>query len=243
MNSYIKFQGLRNFAVFLGNLFHDAMRKKLKLWIKFTKREVLRLQKITETGAVIAIQRIARGMMARHRVDHIREKNKFRTLYNATVKLQALFRCKITRWRYLRHQRNRLEDSCVRLLQRVTRGFRARKRVRILRRLKNREVAAVLVQTQIRIRQARNKVKAMMLDRLKKRVAVKIQALIRGFLARRSAAARKANILRFYAAQAIQARVRGMIARNHLSRRKQEAEAYWEGQRRAATNIQRMYRY
>ena len=192
--------------------------------------------------AASAIQKMVRGMIARSGLEARKEAGRYRSLYNATIRIQALFRGKIMRWRYLRRARKILEDKQSRICQRVYRGYRARVRVYFLRLKILKNKAAIVMQCMVRKRIARRVTNDRRAIRHIRLAAVKIQSVIRMCLAAKNVHKIAESRYRDKMAIRIQKRARGLIARINLERKKKKMEQMRAFRVTSVVNIQRVYR-
>jgi hypothetical protein len=238
MKSYIQFQGLRYLSKELKKLLFLAIKKKWMKWVKYSEYEKIKNRNVLEEKAVISIQRIGRGLLARLKIQYM----KYSTLYDSTICLQALFRGKLTLWKYQIGQKVRIANKSAILIQTLFRRIKAKKRVRLLKMSKNKKYASIKINSIIRMYQTRKRVKNMRIAILQLNASVIIQSLVRGFLGRCLVFHLIKDLQKFYAAKLIQKIMRGKISRMHLSTKRRETEAYWRLRRLSAVLIQKTYR-
>lgn len=232
-----QFQMLRRIAELFGNLVHGVLRYNFIEWVKFSVSERLRVEMELKTEAAIKIQRIARGNIGREKAKKAAEGHKFMKLHAALVKLQALFRCKLQRWKYLKYQREILEEISCELIQRIIRGIIGRRRARKIRMYKSKDSAAVTLQAAARGMKGRRIGAALRLLRLKNKVIVLVQSLARGYIGRMRVERIVQDKIEAAAAIKIQARMRGVVARMNLHHRRREIEEHRSERNRYATSI------
>lgn len=158
----------------------------------------------------------------------LRQRRKYQKLYDSTILLQALFRGKLQRWRYLRDTRDKARHQGATIIQCLVRAYFARKRVYYMRLRRNKALAATTIQKIIRGRLATKRVQIMLKDRRFGQAATKIQCFIRGHLARKNMARILIELAHFKYAVRIQAVIRGAICRIHISKKIAEMQvSYW----------------
>lgn len=64
--------------------------------------------------------------MAKKKMEVLRQRRKYQKLYDSTIQIQALFRGKLGRWRYLRETRDKLQYNSATSMQKILRGELAR---------------------------------------------------------------------------------------------------------------------
>lgn len=239
---FYRFQNLRKLVIKLNAVVAKALYKKFSKWVEYCVAVKHAQELKQQQAAVLLIQRVGRGYIGRKRARKVQETTQFTRMYDALIKLQAMFRCKIHRWRYLKYLRNKLEIKSTLLLQRVGRGFLARKRVRRMKMYNHKALAAIKIQAWVRGIAGRKKVAALRLLRLKNQMAVRIQALARGYISRKSVQKFLQDRIEYDAAIMIQKIIRGALVRMNMHRHRAALEEYRNAQYRAATQIQAAYR-
>lgn len=192
--------------------------------------------------ATVLIQSCMRRYLAHKRVKLLKQRRKYEKVYDATVKLQAIFRSKVQRWRYLRLRRAHIEANSASLIQRYYRGWQARRRVQQIRLRRNRHHAATMIGKIVRAKAARRRVQEMREEQRLNRAAIRLQAMVRGFVTRRTLARVLVERARYAAAVTIQRRVRGMVSRKTLHRKIAEINFYRAQRTKMAVRIQAAYR-
>jgi hypothetical protein len=239
---YVHTLGVRHVVIGINGLVNKSLSKKFKCWREFYLEEKKRLRKERELEAIVTIQRIMRGYIGRKRARADKETHKYQKMYESTIRLQAFFRMKLCRWKYLQAIQGVKRDRAARLLQRVYRGHKARKIYRLLTLQKKRYWAAVKIQCAFRQRAAWKVLQGLRQKKQQYLAASLIQALVRGFLVRMMAHNRSDALRRHYAAVKIQAIIRGKIVRKYLTRRRMEALELNSHRNQAAIMIQKTYR-
>lgn len=234
--------GLRMIGEALNQVVMKKLQKKLNQWIYYWKMESGRRRREMQTKASIIIQCEIRAYLARKRVRYVREQIKYRRLYAAVIKVQAQFRGRATKWKFQKFMQGRLEERSSIVMQRVLRGHRARKRVKILRMQRDKHLSATQIQRVVRGRQGRARYNEINFGRVQNRASVRIQAIIRGFLARRTLKKILQNKMEAEAILIMQARWRGAICRMNMARVRKELLAYKELRYNAARDVQRVFR-
>ena len=234
--------GLRMIGEALNQVVMKKLQKKFNIWVYYWKMESSRRKRELQTKASIAIQCEMRAYLARKRVRFIREQIKYRRLYAAVIKVQAQFRGRVTKWKFQKFMRGRLEERSALIVQRVFRGHRSKKRVKILKMQRDKHRSATMIQKVVRGRQGRRTYNEANFVRVQNRAAVKIQAIIRGFLARRTLSKILQNKMEAEAILIMQARWRGAICRMNMARVRKELLAYKELRYKAARDIQKVFR-
>jgi hypothetical protein len=242
IHRYVHVLGIRHIVTGLNGLAISALSKKFNLWREFYIEEMARVRKARELEAIITIQRIMRGYLGRKRANADKETHKYQKMYESTLRLQAFFRMKLNRWRYLDALKALKRERAAHLIQRVYRGHRARKIHRLLTLQKKRYWAAVKIQCAARQRAARKILFGLRLRRRQFLAASKIQAIVRGYLVRQMAHNQSDSLRKHYAAVKIQTIIRGKIVRKHLARRRAEAAELNSHRNQAAVKIQKTYR-
>jgi hypothetical protein len=237
-----RFMHLRRVAVKLNQLVMTTLRFNFLEWVKYCVAERLRLEMEMKSAAAITIQRVVRGNIGREKARKAAEGNKFAKLHRSLVKLQALFRGKIRRWKYLKYRRDILEETSCELIQKVVRGFLGRRRAHRIRSYQSKISAAITIQAAARGWKGRIIASSIRLFRLKNKVIVKIQALARGYIGRMKVATILREKVQNAAAVKIQARIRGVVTRMNLHHRRREMEEYRLERNRYAIKIQSVYR-
>lgn len=240
--AYHRFHKLRYISQLFNNVVIKVLRKKYVQWVQYCVAEKLEEDLLKKREAALFIQRCIRGWIGRIRARKIAEANKFAKLYTALIKLQAFFRMKVYRWRYLKHLREVLVLKSAKTIQRVARGHNARRRVKLLRQGNGRHKAAVRIQAVVRGIQGRKKAAGYRIFRLRNIKIVCIQALARGYIGRRMVDKIIRDKLEFNAAVLIQSIMRRALVKMNLHRRRLELEEYKIEQDRNATKIQATYR-
>lgn len=233
---------LREVAIRLDHLVQTVLRYNFLEWVKFCVAERLRVEMEMKTAAAITIQRVVRGNIGRERARKAAEGNKFAKLHRSLIKLQAVFRGKLQRWKYLKYRRDILEETSCELIQKVVRGFLGRRKAHRIRSYQSKVSAAITIQSAARGRKGRIVAAAIRLLRLKNKVVVRIQSLARGYIGRLKVAAILREKVQNAAAIKIQARIRGVVTRMNLHHRRRELEEYRSERKRYATKIQATYR-
>lgn len=239
---FIRFRNIRNFANKLVWKCLKFIKRKFRHWRNIAHAEALRLKFEREKAAAVEIQRVFRGFWGRRKVTDMEDARKYADMYRATVKLQALFRCKGKRWKYLRYQRDKKNLSSTVIIQRVSRGFLGRKKFRRARLQANRDIAATMIQALVRGVAGRKKAKAKQHLRDCIRSAVIIQAQMRGFLARQMVDRILEEKLRDWGLRFIQRIFRGVLCRMNMHRKRKEIEDYRRHRMLMATLVQATYR-
>jgi hypothetical protein len=237
-----RFMRLRTICSLFNGLVYKVLKYNFVEWVKFCVAERLRVEMEIKTAAATFIQRIARGVIGREKAKQAAEGHKFQKMHKSLVKLQALFRCKLLRWKYLKYMREVLEETSCELIQRIVRGFIHRRRVRRIRMYKDKESAAITIQAAARGMKGRKKASEVRLLRLKNKVIVKIQALARGYIGRSRVEKILQDKAEAAAAVKIQARIRGAVIRMNLHHRRRELDEYRSEKSRVVTLIQATYR-
>jgi len=168
-----------------------------------------REKNIKRIFAVVSIQRRARGMLARARVEKLKDIGKYRAMYDATVKIQSIIRGRVVYWRYRRARRKKLEDRSCRLLQRVYRGYRARCRVYERKLLIFKRLGATKIQCMVRSKIARTRVAILREQKRIVRLVTKIQSVVRMHIQRKNVAKIADMMYKTRLIVYIQKRVRG----------------------------------
>lgn len=238
----IKLLGMRIISQKLNTAVCRVVEKKFLKWVNYTQKESARIKRELQLQATTEIQRHMRAFLARKRVRYLKEQIKYRRLYAAVIKIQAQIRGRLVHWKFVKFMRGRLEDRSALKLQRRYRGYRGRKRVKIIRFQKNKVRAAIMIQSVVRGRAGRNRYHHKNKDRLRMRAAVKIESLVRGFLTRRSIARILEKKNQDAAVLIIQAQWRGGICRMSMDRKRKEIEEYKQTRFRAVRDIQRTFR-
>jgi hypothetical protein len=239
---YVTFQNLRCISISLRGLYLLAMGKKWLVWVNYAKRETARIKKERELKSCILIQTLMRCYLAKKRVNILKTKNKYQKMYNATILIQKLFRCKVIRWRYVKYMRKVLENKSIRLMQRVVRGYYARKLVKRKVLNLNRNIFATKIQAMVRGRLLRKKLTKMKKESGKRKCVIKIQSVIRGFIARRRVLKLLNLKRRLKSIMTIQTRIRGTIARMRMGRKRKELVELKIYRIKCATQIQKAFR-
>lgn len=239
---YVNFQSLRCISISLRGLYLLAMEKKWLVWVNFANRETARIKKEKELKACILIQTLMRSYLAKKRVSILKTKNKYQKMYNATILIQKIFRCKVIRWRYVKYMRKVLENKSIRLMQRVVRGHYGRKYAKRKRLNLNRNLSATMIQSVARGRLVRKKLTKMKKESGKRKCAIKMQKVIRGFIARRRVRKLLKMKRRLKSVIIIQTRIRGTIARMRMGRKRKELVEFKKYRTKCATQIQKAFR-
>jgi hypothetical protein len=237
-----RFLCLRRLANKMNQLVGSILKFNFLQWLKYCVAERLREEMELKSAAAVTIQRIVRGNIGRGKARKAAEGNKFAKLHRSLVKLQALFRGKIKRWKYLKYRRDILEESSCELIQKVVRGFLGRRRAHRIRSYQSKVTAAITIQAAARGRKGRIIASALRLLRLKNKVIVKIQSLARGYNGRMKVSTILREKAQNAAAAKIQARIRGVVTRMNLHHRRRELEEYRSERNRYAIKIQSVYR-
>lgn len=216
---FIHFLTLRNCLLSLNNMLRRCLFNNIQRWKEFTAYETKRLQKEATLKAVLKLQAAFRTRIARKKVELLRQRRKYQALYDSTIKIQALLRGKLQRWRFLRETRDKLQNSAMTKIQRLARGYMARKKVYFMRLRRNKALAAATIQKIVRGRLATKRVQIMLKDRRFGRAATKLQGFIRGFMARKHMARILIEMAHFKYAVRIQAMVRGALGRINLHKK------------------------
>lgn len=233
---------LRRVAELFNQLVLSVLRFNFLEWVRFSVAEKLRMEMMMKSAAATTIQRIVRGNIGRAKARKAAEGNRFAKLHRSLVKLQAIFRGKLQRWKYLRYRRDILEETSCELIQKVVRGFLGRRRASRIRSYQSKISAAVTIQAAARGWKGRMIASSLRLLRLKNKVIVKIQALARGYIGRMKVSAILREKTQYAAAVKIQARMRGVVTRMNLHHRRREMEEYRSERNRYAMKIQAVYR-
>lgn len=234
-----RFLRLRVLAFLLRRILLKKLISKFVPWKNnyLQHREYMKKQRINL--AACKIQKIARGVAAREYVIGVRERGKYQALYRSTLKIQALFRGRLQRWRWLKRKKKIHDIKMAIVCQRVYRGYTARKSTRKMMMVIWRNKAAIKIQHMVLIKQAKRKVSAVREKKKMERAATVIQKRIRGRLTRKNMLKiirDKAKLLKIVL---IQKRVRGMIARLNLEKRKMKIIREKEFRLNSVVNIQR----
>lgn len=238
----VRLLSLRRLGEVLASVARRCMERLLVRWINATRKETARITRFLHQQTSVIMQRYMRGCLARDFCNKLRENRKYRQLYAAVVKIQAQIKGRLVKWRYFKFTKARREDRAARRLQRVQRGYRARKRTRWLRAQKNRLKATITIQALARGRRGRIRVRGIRADRHRWNCTIKIQSVCRGFVARRRVREIAAEMHRDRSCRRIQAVWRGAIARMSIARRKRELREYREMRYKAALDVQRVFR-
>ena len=239
---FIHFCTVRNTLLALDESVKRILNNRMARWKDYTFMENQRLRKEKMLKAVLKIQGVFRGRMAKKKVDVLRQRRKYQKLYDSTIKLQALFRGKLGRWKFLRDTRDKKHNQGAIAMQKILRGYLARKRVYIMRLRRNKALAATNIQKIVRSRIAFRRVQLLLRDKRHGKAATVIQCCIRGYLGRKHMARILIDIARYKYAVRIQAMVRGALGRIHLTKKIAEMERYRSHRAKAATSIQAAYR-
>ena len=131
-------------------------------------------------------------------------------MYIATIKIQALFRGRFQRVRYLKIKRKKIEERSIRLLQRAVRGHQGRS-IAAKKRLEALKVkSAIKCQNMVRCKIARSKVAELRKQRIVLKAVCKMQSIIRGYLARKNVHEIAIQMHQIKVIVRIQKRIRGI---------------------------------
>lgn len=233
---------VRNVVLGFQKILHRLLSQNLQIWHQAAVAETQRIHKERIIKATIKVQSWMRKVLATKRVKYLRQRKKYEQLYGSTIVIQALFRGKYYRWKYLKRMEGKRRETAARLIQRVYRGYLGRKRVAVIRIRKNRHLAVTTIQCMVRCHFARRKVRQLRQLRDEKFAAVRIQAIIRGFGARKNIAEMIINRVRYNNAIKIQARIRGATTRANRHKKLKEIEEYRATRHNGATKLQSLYR-
>lgn len=239
---FIHFLTVRNTLLALNAILTRVLHVNMQRWKAFTVAELQRIKKEKMLKAVLKIQGLFRTRIAKRKVEVLRQRRKYQKLYDSTIKIQALFRGKLGRWRFLRETRDKLRNNGATQMQRIVRGYIARKRVHILRLRKNKALAATTIQKIVRGRAATKRVQVMLTNRRHGQAVTKMQSFIRGWLGRKHIARILLELAHYKYIVRIQAMVRGALGRMHLVKKIAEMQEYRAFRYKAATLIQSAYR-
>lgn len=242
LKKFFQFLVIRNLAIGVSRLVSHILKSNLVLWKKNADAESHRLLREKIERSAILIQSIIRSRISYKKVNAIKMRRKYQKLYDATIKIQALIRGTVVKWRYQRSRVDRIQRDAATLIQRQIRGALARTKVQVLLVQYKRAMASKVVQRYVRGRQGRKRVKELQQLRLMNKCAVKIQKIVRGFVDRRTMTAKLIARLRYKHAVKIQALARGFITRNNMERKLAELQAFRDHRNHAATQIQAAYR-
>lgn len=240
--AYLRFLTMRNIIVGLNSLLRGVLVANIRIWRNFAVMESLRIKKEQIRRAAVKIQSIARQRISLKRIEGLRQRRKYQRLYDATIKIQALIRGKLVRWRYLKTARDRIRRQAAMNLQRAYRGYYTRKRVAKLMLRRSKYLAATLIQKIMRAKLATKRVAVLLAARKKHRSATLLQTCVRGYLGRKHMARTLIERARYRYAVRIQAMVRGKLVRIHILQKIKEMEDYRYYRNKAATKIQATYR-
>lgn len=239
---FLRFRNVRNFSskVMIGVL--KFKRRKFRHWRNIAHAEALRLKAEKEKACSIAIQRVFRGWLGRRKVTDFEAARKYASMFKATVRIQALFRCKGKRWKYQRYLRDKNHMAATIIIQRLSRGFLGRKRFKRIRLQANRDIAATMIQSVVRGNAGRKRAaqKQYLRDCIK--AAVVIQAQMRGFLSRRMVDRILEEKLRDWGVRFLQRIFRGVLCRMNMHRKRKEIEDYRWHRLRMVLRIQSQFR-
>eukprot|EP01041_Mallomonas_annulata_P010199 gene10199-21260_t len=165
--------------------------------------------------------------------DHIIQKYEY---------LLIFYRYRSLKKRYLKLTKDIRELKAACLLQRVERGRRARRRARIERKKRNKNLSATIIQCMCRRRVALNKVNLLRVEKQKLESAIHIQKHIRKFLALLYVCNIRIKMRQQLAAIRLQARMRGILIRKNIYKKRSEVEEYRAWRKEAAIKIEKVYR-
>ena len=181
-------------------------------------------------------------MVARLRVQYMKENSKYSSLRNGTIFLQKLFRGKVVLWKYQKYKKLEKEYKSRLMIQTQYRKYRACVRVRLIRYSLNKIYAATKINSIVRMYQAVQRVRSLVYNLLLKKCSIMIQSVARGFIGRRFVIKKILDLERFHAAKFIQKHIRGKIARLRLVGVRKAVNLYWNKQKISAITIQKLYR-
>jgi len=170
----------------------------------------------------------------------MKERGKYQAMYKATLKIQALFRGRITFWKYQRARLKRIQERSARLIQRVVRGHHGRKKANKIKIGAKKIVAAIKFQCMVRSKLARSRVMKLKREKRIDKLVRKLQAVIRGVLTRKNLHKIAEEMYKMKVIIHIQKRVRGMISRLNLARKKAQMEKYRAFRIQCAVSIQKV---
>lgn len=238
----IKLLGIRNILVGLDNIICRKLTINILRWKEFTITRTMEIQKENFVIAAIKIQSAIRGCIGRRKCFGQLQRRKYQKLYDATIKLQACFRSKLYRWKYLSELLDIRRQKAATLAQRIYFGFKARKRVKLIKLRQSKDLAATLLQKVMRGKIARKLIVRIERERIQKIFATKIQALVRGFVTRKTIDTVLENKKKYGHAMKIQAIVRGFITRLNISKKLAELKEHRHYRNKSATTIGAAYR-
>ena len=242
LDVYVRFHGMRYLSKALRKLLIIAMKKKWSVWLDRTLEEKRRRQGEKEQVAAVAIQRTARGLIARGKVQYMIDSSKYSSIRSATVYLQKIFRGKRTFWKYRKYRLATSQAEATLLIQTHYRRHIAAKRVYLLRHAHRRIAAATKICATVRMVRAMRIFRRLLLMKLQVASSVKIQSLLRGFLGKCLVRHKKNDLQRFFASRFIQKHMRGKLCRMHLTAKRKQYTTLRLSQMRCAILIQKSYR-
>lgn len=242
MGAVSSFMRYRVLSVTWNKVVGKLLKRVLRTWLRTVHWELIRERHELEAASALLIQKTFRGFYTRSVLIKQREKQQLERIYEALVRIQAFFRGRLARMKYLVMCRTHLEDFSIRLIQRVFRGYIGRC-IAFQRRLEEAmRQAATMFQAAFRgylIRRDILKMKRAMKER---DAAIAIQAVVRGFLGRQ----RVRNILngkkRDIAIRLLQRVIRGWLSRANMHKKLAEINQYRRRRNQCALKIQKVYR-
>lgn len=124
LDSYTEFQGLRYLSKALKNVSNLALKKKWVIWVNATRFVRFETRGLSEFTAVVQIQKIGRGFIARLKVNYIKDMTQFSALHEAIICLQKLFRGKVVFWKYQKYLKKKLQNYSAVAIQKEVRLMR-----------------------------------------------------------------------------------------------------------------------
>lgn len=219
-----------------------CLRRALKIWLAFVYYDTLLARRRIENLSAVSLQKIFRGHLVRRRRIQNQERRELERVYSALVRIQAFFRGRIARFRYLQILRINLEDRSRRLLQKLVRGYQGRRKAHWLRVEKLKRSGVTLFQALYRGWRVRSNLSTIRRKQREYAASVLIQALVRGYLCRVHIRDIRLRQRQAVAVVHMQRTVRGHLFRNHLPLLLADIAAYRHRRRVAAVSIQKMYR-
>lgn len=242
LDAYVRFHGMRYLSKAVRKLLIIAMKKKWCVWLDRTLEDKMKRLKEKKYAAAIAIQRTARGLIARGKLQYMIDSSKYSSIHSATVFLQKIFRGKRMFWKYRAYRLAKSRARGSLLIQTQYRRHVATRRVYLLRHAHSRTCAATKICAVVRMVRAMRIVRQLLLVKLQVASSVKIQSLLRGFLGKSLAKQKTNDLHRFFASRFIQKHVRGKLCRIHLVLKREQHYALRASQTRCAILIQKSYR-
>lgn len=218
------------------------LRRVMRIWLRTIHWETLSRKIALERVAAIHIQRVFRGYRVRLAQARRIERGDLERVYDALVLLQAFFRGRVARLRYLKLRRIWDEDRSVRLIQRVVRGGLGRQTATRRRELLMRRRGATLFQAAFRGWLVRRDCMRRQRLSVQNTSAVLMQAAARGFIARRRVHAMLRHRHHEQSVLVLQRLTRGFLARKNLHKKLAKIDAYRRERNAAAVVIQKVYR-